>query len=97
MLEMGSFPFENIKKLLKRSYKAQSASTHSLYAATMQMYGGPHGNYKFQVSGIHSDHMKEVQSEWIDVMSVKVMHTLWFLAIKLNVPDVAAEIRESSA
>ncbi len=95
MLEMGSFPFENSKKLLNRSYKALSTSAHSLYAATMQMYGGPHGNYKFQVSGIPSDHMKEVQSEWIDVMSVTVMHTLWFLAIKLNVPDVAAEIRAS--
>jgi hypothetical protein len=95
MLETASFTLEGNKKLLNNTYKALSTSSHGLFSAIMQMYGGPPGNYKFHVSGIPSKDMKKDQSQLIDVLSISVSHALWCLAIKFNVPDVEAEIRNS--
>ncbi len=96
-LEKAGFAFEDNKKLFNRSHKALSTSTHALYSSIMQMYGGPHGDIKFQVRGIPDRYMQEIQSEWINVLNTTVSHALFLLAIALKVDDVRKEIHEYTA
>ena len=58
----------------------------------MHMYGplGPHA--KFQLRGIPRDRVSPTYFQWIAAINLEAAFTLWFMAMKLGMEELAERI-----
>lgn len=78
------------QKRMERIYETFCGYIHADYAHIMEVYNG--GEFDFNLAGVPSEHQRKIKSEYVDVAANEICLAAVFLAQKLELHELSAQL-----
>lgn len=82
---------EHYRQMVVNSHKTFCGYVHASYCHILQMFGGPHGQHSFNISGIRSDEQYRLNHELVQTFFDTTVHTAAITSRHFGRPDIGEE------